>query len=176
VTSDGVEFSYPAKSGQQGQQLITHPGVQGVLQQLLKRRDSSEELLAWWDPTHRRWVDVKSSHINEYTKSLAGEEFTAKDFRTWHASVLMAMHLSFHAANSETLTRKRFAECYREVAQDLGNTAAVVRSSYVDPRVVDLAERGHTIPPCRSQRHELVPTAASRSLAQLLDVAESEQL
>jgi DNA topoisomerase IB len=173
---EGVEFSYPAKSGQQGQQLITHPEVGKVLRQLLRRRDSSEELLAWWDPTHRRWVDVKSAHINEYTKSLAGDDFTAKDFRTWHASVLMGMHLSIHAAKSEALTRRRFAECYREVAQDLGNTSAVVRSSYVDPRVVDLAERGHTIPPVRIQRHELVPTAASRSLVKLLDLAESGQL
>ena len=168
LVSEGVAFEFPAKSGQLGQVVVTDPYVREIVARLLRRSDDSPDLLAWWDRSRREWVDVKSTHINEHLRTLTRQDLTAKDFRTWHGSVLMAMNLAVHAAQGENLTTRRLAEAYREVSNELGNTPAVVRSSYVDPRVVDLAERGRTIPRFRTHRHELVPTKASTSLHELL--------
>lgn len=168
LVSEGVAFEFPAKSGQLGQVVVTDPYVREIVARLLRRRDDSPDLLAWWDQSRREWVDVKSAHINEHLRTLTRQDLTAKDFRTWHGSVLMAMNLAVHAARGENLTKRRLADAYREVSDELGNTPAVVRSSYVDPRVVDLAERGRTIPRFRIHRHELVPTKASTSLHELL--------
>lgn len=171
MVSEGVIFEFPAKAGQLGQIVVTDPRVRAVVDRLLRRRDDSAELLAWWDPHSRTWVDVRSSHINDHLRRITQQDLTAKDFRTWHGSVLMAMNLATHAHRGERLTSRRIAASYREVSVELGNTPAVVRSSYVDPRVVDLAERGRTIPSVRSTPHELVPTKASTSLHTLLDSA-----
>ena len=165
---EGVSFEFPAKSGQVGQILVTDPHVCEVLRQLLRRSDDSPELLGWWDRERHEWTDVKSASINEYVKELTSEELTAKDFRTWHASVLMAMNLSVHQSKGEDLTKKRLSESFRDVATELGNTPAIVRNSYVDPRVVDLAQQGKTIPRCRAPRHDLVPLPASKALRDLL--------
>ena len=90
---------------------------------------------------------VGSSEVNDYIRTCTGIEATAKDFRTWHATVLAAASL---AASDEpgdsTASRKRaVAGAMREVASYLGNTPAIARSSYVDPRVIDLYEDGTTI-------------------------------
>jgi DNA topoisomerase IB len=148
--------------------------VRTVVAKLLRRRDDSPELLGWWDASERCWVDVKSATINDHVKALSGQPLTAKDFRTWHASVLMAMNLAVHASRGETLTKKRLSQAFREVSDELGNTPAVVRNSYVDPRVIDLAERGKTIPLARQAKHELVPTSASNALRDLLDHGREE--
>ena len=168
LVREGVAFEFPAKSGQLGQVVVTDPYIREIVARLLRRHDGSPDLLAWWDRSRREWVDVKSTHINEHLRTLTRQDLTAKDFRTWHGSVLMAMNLAVHAARGESLTKRRLAESYREVSLELGNTPAVVRGSYVDPRVVDLAERGRTIPRFRAHRHELVPTKASTSLHELL--------
>ena len=168
VVKEGVSFEFPAKSGQVGQILVSDPMVCAVLQKLMRRSDDSPELLGWWDRSRRQWADVKSASINEYIKELTSEELTAKDFRTWHASVLMAMNLSVHHSQGEDLTKTRLNESFRDVAAELGNTPAIVRNSYVDPRVVDLAQQGRTIRKVRMPRHDLVPLPASNALVDLL--------
>ena len=168
LVKEGVSFEFPAKSGQVGQILVTDSSICQVLRQLLRRSDESPELLAWWDGSRREWTDVKSASINEYIKELTSEDLTAKDFRTWHASVLMAMNLSVHHAQGEELTKRRLNESFRDVAAELGNTPAIVRNSYVDPRVVDLAQQGKTIRRVRPPRHDLVPLPASNALSELL--------
>lgn len=89
----------------------------------------------------------RSDDVNAYLRDVADEEFTAKDFRTWHATVLMAVGLavSVRAATSKTARQRAVRRAYVEVSEYLGNTPAVCKASYVDPRVVDLYLDGVTV-------------------------------
>jgi DNA topoisomerase IB len=80
-------------------------------------------------------------------REISGWDFTAKDFRTWHATVLAAVGLAVSkpAAASHTARKRAIARVVREVAGYLGNTPAVARASYIDPRVIGLYENGVTI-------------------------------
>ena len=144
LDGDTVTFDYTAKNGKRRVQSIVDPDVHRVVQALKRRRGGSPELLAY--RIGRRWVDVRSSDINDYIKEITGAEFTAKDFRTWNATVLAAVALAVSTAATSTAGRKRaVARAMKEVAHYLGNTPAVCRSSYVDPRLVDRYAAGVTI-------------------------------
>jgi DNA topoisomerase IB len=146
VRGDTVVFEYLAKGSAERVQSIVDPGVREVVRALLRRRDPSPELLAWWSPADRCWYDVRSDEVNEYVRQLTGGQYTAKDFRTWHATVLMSVALAVSAsARSATARARAVSRGYREVAYYLGNTPAVARSAYVDPRVVDLYHDGVTV-------------------------------
>ena len=146
VTLDGdqLTFDYPAKSGQHRVQSIVDPAVAAVVR-TLKRRRHGTELLAY--KRGRKWVDVKSDDINAYVKQVTGSAFTAKDFRTWNATVLAAVALAVSGPSAETKTGRERAirRAVQEVARYLGNTPAVARSSYIDPRVFDRYSSGLVI-------------------------------
>jgi DNA topoisomerase-1 len=145
IAGDEVSFDYEAKGGQRRLQTIGDPEVAGLVRALERRRGSGEELLAY--KVGRRWVDVKSADINEYVKAAAGEEFSAKDFRTWSGTVLAAVALAVSGpARGTKSSRKRAkARAVKEVARYLGNTPTVARASYIDPRVFDRFDGGLTI-------------------------------
>jgi DNA topoisomerase I len=145
VSGDQVSFDYEAKGGQRRLQAIGDPEVAGLVRALKQRRGGGEELLAY--KVGRRWVDVKSADINEYVKDVAGEEFSAKDFRTWSGTVLAAVALAVSdPAHGTKSSRKRAkARAVKEVAHYLGNTPTVARASYIDPRVFDRFDGGLTI-------------------------------
>ena len=146
VDGDVVTFDYVAKFGKRRVQSVVDPAVSEVVSALKRRRGGKPELLAWFDEERRRWVDVRSSDINVYVKETMGGDFTAKDFRTWNATVLAAVALAVSAGVTSPTGRKRaVARAMKEVAHYLGNTPAVCRSSYVDPRVVDRFHDGSTI-------------------------------
>ncbi|HEX6400748.1 MAG TPA: DNA topoisomerase IB [Actinomycetota bacterium] len=145
VEGDEVRFDYVAKGGKRQVQRIRDPDVARLTRSLLRRKDGGEELLA-----HREggtWRDVRSEDINAYLKELADEEISAKDFRTWHATVLTAVLLASAEEELTSVTsRKRVVSAVvKEVAEVLGNTPAVCRASYIDPRVIDLFLDGETI-------------------------------
>lgn len=141
-----VIFEYLAKGNAERVQSIVDPAVREVVRALLRRRDPSPELLAWWASADRCWCDVRSDHVNDYVREITEGQYTAKDFRTWHATVLMAVALAVSAtAGSATARARAVSRGYREVAYYLGNTPAVARSAYVDPRVVDLYHDGVTV-------------------------------
>ena len=125
-----------------------------IVSQLKRRRGGGYELLAY--KADGRWRDVKSTDINDFIKEIAGADFTAKDFRTWSATVLAAVALavSAEAATSKTARKRAVARAVKEVAHYLGNTPAVCRSSYLDPRVIDRFEAGATIAPALSRLGE----------------------
>jgi DNA topoisomerase-1 len=82
--------------------------------------------------------DVGSSDVNDYLREVAGDDFTAKDFRTWAGTVLAALALKeFEAFDSKTQARRNVMAAIKSVAKKLGNTPAVCRSCYVHPRVID---------------------------------------
>lgn len=140
---DRLIFDYVGKSGQHRLQGIVDPLVYETAAELKRRRAGGTAFLAYRE---RRWVDLRSSDINAFIKELAGPEFSAKDFRTWHATVLAAVGLgiSTHAVTM-TARKRAISRAVQEVAQYLGNTPAVCRASYIDPRVVDHYLAGQTI-------------------------------
>lgn len=142
-----VVFEYPAKSGKERIQSVVDPAVYEVVKALKKRRAGGHELLAY--KVGNRWTDVRSADINVYLKHVSGGDYSAKDFRTWHATVLMsqALAVSFEAMTSKTARKRAVTRAIKEVSHYLGNTPAVCRKSYVDPRVIDRFESGWTIGP-----------------------------
>ena len=147
VAGDEVLFDYTAKGGKRRVQAIADPDVKDVLRRLKARRNGGSDLLAY--STDEGWKDVRSLEINDYIKEIARGPFSAKDFRTWHGTVLAAVALATAEDVGPSLTaRKRgVARAIREVADYLGNTPAVARTSYVDPRVLDRFLEGETIGP-----------------------------
>lgn len=146
VGRDEVTFDYIAKSGKQRVQSIKDHGVHSVVGSLKKRRGGSDELLAY-KGANGRWVDVKSTDINRRLKELSGADISAKDFRTWNGTVLAAVSIAGKrelASTKASRTRAK-AAAVKEVAFFLGNTPAVARSSYIDPRVFDRFDSGWTI-------------------------------
>ncbi|EEP74462.1 hypothetical protein MCAG_04789 [Micromonospora sp. ATCC 39149] len=140
-----VVFEFPAKGGVEQVRRIEDPQLCRVLTNLRRRRRAADRLFGYWDG--RAWRDVRSDEVNGYLRDASGGEMTAKDFRTWHATVLAATELAAHApARSATARKRAVASVMREVAGLLGNTATVARTSYVDPRVVDLFHDGVVAP------------------------------
>ncbi|WP_251840242.1 DNA topoisomerase IB [Oceanitalea stevensii] len=147
IRADGtLSFQYTAKSGLPRSLELLDPELTGPLTTLRRRRGGGVELLAYRNGS--RWVDLSTADINAYLKDLLGPDASAKDFRTWRGTVMAAVHLA--RAEDVSTSRKRQAavrEAVKRVAEDLGNTPAVSRASYIDPQVIDSFERGNTIPP-----------------------------
>jgi DNA topoisomerase IB len=126
-------------------QAVQDPPTIEVVRALRRRRSGPEQLLAYREGA--RWHGVRSDQISEHLKAMMGEDFSAKDFRTWNATVLAAVSL---AADGRDATSKRARTraingAVRGVAEVLGNTPAVARRSYIDPRVFDRYLSGWTI-------------------------------
>jgi DNA topoisomerase IB len=145
LRGDVLLFDFPAKSGKRRVQAVIDPEVAEVVQQLKKRRGGGDELLAY--KRNGRWQDVRSSDINDYLKDATGHDISAKDFRTWGATVLAALALSVsgEAHGTKTARKRAITRAIKEVAYYLGNTPAVARASYIDPRIFDRFRDGITI-------------------------------
>ncbi len=136
-------FDFPAKSGQRRVQEIADPEALAIVA-ALKRRRSGEQLLAYRE--QGGWVEPGAEDVNTYLKQQSGGPFTAKDFRTWNATVLAAVALAaVPRERSRRAGERAVTAAIRTVAAYLGNTPAVCRASYVDPRVLDRYRDGVTI-------------------------------
>jgi DNA topoisomerase-1 len=146
VEPDGtMVFDYPAKSGKRRLQGVVDPLATEIVGALKRRRGGGPELLAY--QAGRRWVDLRSADINAYLKESTGDDFSAKDFRTWSATVLAAVALAVSgpALGSQTSRNRAITRAVKETARYLGNTPAVCRASYIDPRVFDAFRSGLVI-------------------------------
>jgi DNA topoisomerase IB len=145
TAGDELLFDYPAKSGQRRVQSVVAPDLAAVVAELKRRRSASGRLLAYRDGT--RWRDVTPAEVNAYLRQNAGLDVTAKDFRTWNATVLasVALAVSWRAAAGTRAQDRAVRRAVCEVATYLGNTPTVCRTSYIDPRVIDLYRDGVTI-------------------------------
>jgi DNA topoisomerase IB len=145
-SNGSIVFDYPAKSGIRRLQSVEDQPCAELLR-ALKRRRSDEALLAYRNG--RRWTALRAEDINDYLKRHIGEEFSAKDFRTWNATVLAAVAIASNGAgaSSQTARRRHIKAAIKEVAEVLGNTPAVARRAYIDPRVFDHYLAGATIAP-----------------------------
>jgi DNA topoisomerase IB len=169
-----VVFDYPAKSGKRLLQSVVDAQVHRLVAELKRRRGGGDELLAYRNG--RRWHDVRSADINDHVKALTGGDFSAKDFRTWSATVLAAVGVAGAAPDATTRTaRKRAAaRAVEEVAVYLGNTPAVCRASYVDPRVFDRFDAGVTIGESLAAADLDDPVVQSRVERAVLELLEDE--
>jgi DNA topoisomerase IB len=124
---------------------VVDPVVADVVRELKRRRGGGDELLAY--KRSGRWVDLRSVDINAWLKQTTGKDVSAKDFRTWAATVIAAVALavSEEAAATKTGRKRAITRAIKEVAHYLGNTPAVARASYIDPRVFDRYRDGETI-------------------------------
>jgi DNA topoisomerase I len=177
LRGDVVTFDYISKGGKQRIQSVVAPEVVDVVRALKRRRGGGDELLAYRDG--RRWVDVRSSDINAYIKEIGGGDFTAKDFRTWTATVIAAVALAV-AQNATKAARKRaIANAIKEASHYLGNTPAVCRASYVDPRVIDRYLAGvtvrHVLPRLGERTPEGTPSTHGAVEAAVIDLLADAQ-
>jgi len=135
VTRDGISFDYTAKWGKERTIVIRDNLVEPTIRALVRSDNELDSL--WCYEQDGRWHTMHSRDVGNYIATQAGGHFTAKEFRTWNATVLMALALA-NAAPAATLSgRKRtVAAGVREVATWLGDTPAVARGSYIDPRLI----------------------------------------
>ncbi len=144
LQKQAVEFDYPAKSGVRRTLLIDDPEVVRSVRALLRRRGRTDRLLVCRNSSG--WIDLHADDLNARFKELVGDEYTVKDLRTWHGTVLgAAAFVDADPPVNKTVIKRVESAVMKEVAEELGNTPAVARSSYVDPRVVEGYEAGLTI-------------------------------
>lgn len=178
-----VEFRYTAKSGVARRVSLNDEHVHKLVTSLKRRRGGGEDLLAYRrGGRNGAWHDVTSQDVNDAVHELVGEEFTAKDLRTWNAGVAAAVALAGECAEdgaAPTAQRKQKSAVTRTmkaVAEQLGNTPAVCRRSYVDPVLVSHFERGRTISEAlrgTSAADPAMRATIEKAVLELLDTRES---
>jgi DNA topoisomerase IB len=131
-----MDFDYQAKANTQRIVTVVDRAAVKAIAALKRQRTGTDRLLAWRDK-EGIWHEIHSDDINDHLRSASGVPMRAKDLRTWHATVPAAARLSQAGPPiSKTAARRTAARVIRQVADDLGNTPAVARASYVDPVVV----------------------------------------
>jgi len=170
-------FTFTGKSGIEHAIEIEDPLAIDAVETMRRRRGGGDRLLAYKDT--RLWTPMDAARVNEYLRDAVGADVTAKDFRTWHATVLAAAALaaSDEPGDSKASRKRAVAGAMREVASYLGNTPAIARSSYVDPRVIDLYEDGVTIETAVRRSYDSPDEkqlAIERAVCRLLDQAPEQ--
>lgn len=168
VAGDVVTLHFPGKSSQQWHSEIVDGDLATVLRSLRRRRGKTSRVFAW--KNGGRWRTLSAEDANDYIRGLAGESFSAKDFRTLHGSSIAAQSLA-DTGPEETMTGRKRAvvAAVKAASSSLGNTPAIARSSYIDPRVLTLYENGRTARPARGH-------AGEAALVELLRPGASEAL
>jgi DNA topoisomerase-1 len=135
LDGDRIRFEFRAKSGRLSTATVEDPRVARVVLRCLEL--DGQELFAYADETGAR-RDVTSGDVNRYLREATGEEFTAKDLRTWAGTVRVAAELRRTGpAASATAARRQVAAAVRAAAERLGNRPATCRNFYVHPGVID---------------------------------------
>ncbi len=145
ITADGIVFDYVAKEGVRQVHLVRDRPCVEVVSALKRRHGGGPHLLAFRE--RGAWHQVHAHLINEQLKALIGASFSAKNFRTWNGTLLAAVSLARkgETARDERARLHAITQAASDVAEVLGNTPAVARSSYIDPRVFDRYLAGSTI-------------------------------
>ncbi|MFC0438323.1 DNA topoisomerase IB [Kutzneria buriramensis] len=159
VRRDRVEFRFPAKGQKERRVALSDPELAKAVTSLKRSRTGSDRLLMY--RSGREWRPLDAQDVNERLHELVGDDYTVKDLRTWNATVLAAVILAGSTGGKRVAVR----EMFKEVAHHLGNTPAIARKSYVDPRVVDAFEEDRTIRP--STDLERVERAVARLLGRV---------
>ncbi len=160
--SGGIVFEFEGKAGVEHEVFVGDPDIVPLVLRARRRRSADERVLA--SKVAGRWRPVTPEEVNEHIRELTGLDVTAKDLRTWHATVTVAVELADGpVAKSATVRKRRVREAVVVAAELLGNTPTVARASYVDPRILDLYEAGTVLDPVPGG-----PDALDRAVSALL--------
>ncbi|GAB3814947.1 DNA topoisomerase IB [Tessaracoccus terricola] len=164
---DSMVFSFEGKSGIAHTVVVDDEAAVAALEVMRSRRADDAHLLAHKADGH--WRPLGASEVNQYLAELFDGEVTAKDFRTWHATVIAAevLALTDEPGDSKASRQRAVKQAVLETSNYLGNTAAVARNSYIDPRVIDHYEAGETIRTAATRRYR-TPTARQGGLEKAL--------
>jgi DNA topoisomerase-1 len=147
VKGDLVVFDFTGKHGQQQHRELRDRQVARIVKKLIEL--PGYEVFKYEDEAGTL-VDVKRRHINQYIKEVMGEQFSAKDFRTWAGTLICACALAraeseVNANGNKSARKKALVAAIKEAAGHLGNTPAVCRSSYINPSVLKSFEKGRVV-------------------------------
>lgn len=152
VDGEEVTLTFPAKSAQRWTSTIEDADVAALLAEIVALRGARSRLLAWKDGV---WHPVRPASLNEDIRRRTRGEFTAKDFRTLHGTIVAARALAeLGPGGTEAQRGKRVSAAVAEAAEALGNTPAIARNSYIDPRVFDRYRSGEVIDVSRGRTPE----------------------
>lgn len=145
IEGDEMIFCYTGKSGKEQERHV----IDKKLAKIVKEIDDMPgyEVFKYLDENGNR-IDVKSDDLNAYIREHMGEEFSSKDFRTWSGTVIAAIALDELGAveeDDQKILDKNIRAAVVKVSEMLGNTPAVARSSYIDPRIIDDYIDGKTL-------------------------------
>jgi DNA topoisomerase I len=148
VEGDAVLFDYVGKWKKKHKRAVRDRDVAAIVAKLKKTKGAIFKFAQ-----NGRVVDVKDRHVNDYIQSIIGEDFTAKDFRTWAGTLLCSIALAMQGQGTSKADRKRrVRKAIVATAEQLGNTPAVCRSSYICPRLLDEYMEGKPFEMLRKQR------------------------
>jgi DNA topoisomerase-1 len=165
VRGSTIRFRFRGKSGKEHEVDVRDARLARIVARC--QAIPGEELFQYIDDDGSAHT-IESSDVNDYLRAIAGEEFTAKDFRTWAGTLLAARALKeFAAFDSNTEAKRNVVSAIRHVAARLGNTPSVCRKCYVHPAVVDAYMDGLLV--------ETVKARAERELAETLDELSPEE-
>jgi DNA topoisomerase I len=145
VKADAVDFDFTGKSGVQQQHQLKDRPVSRIVRSLLQQ--PSREVFKYQNGDGE-FVNVTRYHINDYIREVMGENFSAKDFRTWAGTLVCACalaRLGAEIAENGASRKRKVVEAIKETADILGNTPAVCRSSYICPEIINGFEHGRII-------------------------------
>lgn len=159
ISGDSVTLAFPGKSGVDWDTTVTDPDLATVIRGLKQRGPTAPLLAHRHTNGHNEWRALTPTDVNDYVRQLVGDGFTSKDFRTLHGSITAARHLATTPpATTETASKRAITAAIRAAADALGNTPAIARGSYIDPRVIDRYRNGETL------RTDIAPESALREL------------
>ena len=161
VQGETVIFDFPGKSGQRQHRELKDRHVARVVRECLKvkGRDVFKFIL-----DDGLVVDVRRRHINEYIREVMGDQYSAKDFRTWAGTLICACALAraknqVAADASARGVKKTMVQAVKEASEQLGNTPAVAKASYIYPSVLAMFEKGHVVEKYFESAQELAAQA-----------------
>jgi DNA topoisomerase-1 len=131
-------FDFVGKSGQEHHKVVSDEQIARIVKKLDDM--PGYELFRYYDKKGDLH-NLTSSDVNEYIKNVMGNDYSAKDFRTWGGTLLAAVELARETrAGTKTARKKAMTACIKRVAKKLGNTPAIAKSSYIDPRIFETYE------------------------------------
>ena len=163
INGDEMIFEYRGKWGQMQRKCVADARLREIVEECMAL--PGYEIFKYYNQ-EGEIKDVKSRELNAYIKEVMGAEFTAKDFRTWAGTLIAALKLAeLGAAEDDKLANKNVLQAVDAVAERLGNTRAIARSSYVSPRVIEHYLEGSVIA-CQAKQLEEVIVAEQGDLTE----------
>lgn len=163
IDKDEIIFNYNGKSGQEQEKHIVDEKLAKIIAQIDDM--PGYEIFKYLDENNNI-VKVKSDDLNEYIREVMGEEFSAKDFRTWAGTMIAAIALDelgiVDKKDQKTLDNN-IREAVNRVSERLGNTPSVARGSYIDPRIIEDYTNGRTLKYFEKEINKLLKKAENLS-------------